>query len=216
MSANYPAVRAFCSSAAIPALVAALAVAPPLAAFPGLMASKGKPPVVHSTHVVVMKKGPTTVVSVMPDYQGSLEPFAMLLPVPADVTLESVVTLKREYVDHADQISAPRFHEFWEQDPCDEGPVEQEWQRNRKVSGSGFLGAPQPGFGERKVAKELLIDTQVRTKEGEYSISVLPAGTSPLGCSSSAWASAPSGRSRTGCAAASASRTCATCAARRT
>jgi hypothetical protein len=154
MSANYPAVRAFCSSAAIPALVAALAVAPPLAAFPGLMSSKGKPPVVHSTHVVVMKKGPTTVVSVMPDYQGSLEPFAMLLPVPADVTLESVVTLKREYVDHADQISAPRFHEFWEQDPCDEGPVEQEWQRNRKVSGSGFLGAPQPGFGEPPAARD--------------------------------------------------------------
>jgi hypothetical protein len=126
-----------------------LLVGPAAHAFPGLMASKGKPPIVNSTHIVVMKKGPTTVVSVMPDYQGGLEPFAVLLPVPPDVTAERVVTLKREYVDHADMISAPRFHEFWEQDPCDQGPTEQEWQRNLKVTGSGFLGAPQPGFGEK-------------------------------------------------------------------
>jgi MYXO-CTERM domain-containing protein len=167
-------------SSALPLVISALLVAPGAAAFPGLMASKGKPPVVHSTHVVVMKKGPTTAVSVMPDYQGSLEPFVVLLAVPPDVTADHVVTLKREYVDHADQISAPRFHEFWEQDPCDQGPTEQEWQRNLKVSGSGFLGAPQPGFGEKKVAKELLIDTSVKVKEGEYTITILPPGSSPL------------------------------------
>jgi MYXO-CTERM domain-containing protein len=168
-------------SSAFPLVISVLLAGPAAHAFPGLMASKGKPPVVNSTHIVVMKKGPTTAVSVMPDYQGSLEPFALLLPVPPDVTADHVVTLKREYVDHADMISAPRFHEFWEQDPCDQGPTEQEWQRNLKVSGSGFLGAPQPGFGEKKVAKELLIDTTVKVKEGEYTITVLPPGTSPLG-----------------------------------
>jgi hypothetical protein len=175
------AVRFSRHSSALPLLISALLVSPAATAFPGLMASKGKPPVVNSTHIVVMKKGPTTVVSVMPDYQGGLEPFAVLLPVPPDVTADRVVTLKREYVDHADMISAPRFHEFWEQDPCDQGPTEQEWQRNLKVSGSGFLGAPQPGFGEKKVAKELLIDTSVKVKEGEYTFTLLPAGTSPLG-----------------------------------
>lgn len=168
-------------SSALPLLISGLLLAPGAQAFPGLMASKGKPPVVNSTHVLVMKKGPTTVVNVMPDYQGSLEPFVLLLPVPPDVTADHVLTIKREYVDHADMISAPRFHEFWEQDPCDQGPTEQEWQRNLKVSGSGFLGAPQPGFGEKKVAKELLIDTSVKVKEGEYTFTILPAGTSPLG-----------------------------------
>jgi MYXO-CTERM domain-containing protein len=168
-------------SSAFPLVISVLLAGPAAHAFPGLMASKGKPPIVNSTHVVVMKKGPTTAVSVMPDYQGSLEPFALLLAVPPDVTLDRVVTLKREFVDHADMISAPRFHEFWEQDPCDQGPTEQEWQRNLKVTGSGFLGAPQPGFGEKKVAKELLIDTTVKVKEGEYKFTLLPPGTSPLG-----------------------------------
>lgn len=146
------------------------------------MAGKSKAPVVHATHVVVMKKGPDTAVTVMPDYQGSLEPFVLVLAVPADVTAERVVTLKRDFVDHLDVLSAPRFHEFWEQDPCDPGPVEQEWQRNLKVSGSGFLGGGDPSQGaQRKVAPELSLDVVPKTKDGEYKITVLPAGTSPLG-----------------------------------
>lgn len=145
------------------------------------MAGKKSAPVVHETHVVMLKKGPVTAVTVMPDYQGSLEPFALVLAVPADVTADRVVTLKREYVDHADTLSAPRFHEFWEQDPCDPGPAEQEWQRNLKVTGTGFLGGPDPTQGaQRKVAAELSLNVESKTKEGEYKLSVLPAGTSPL------------------------------------
>ena len=58
----------------------------------------------------------------MPDYEGPLEGFAMVLLVPADVTVDKVTTLKRDFVDRLDSLSAPRFHEYWEQDPCDPGP----------------------------------------------------------------------------------------------
>jgi hypothetical protein len=152
-----------------------LAVAAPAHAFPGFLASKTKSDIkVNSTQIVMMKKGNTTAVSVMSDYEGSLEPFAMVLVVPADVTAERVTTLKREYVDRVDSISAPRFHEYWEQDPCDPGPVEQEWERNMKANASSaFLGGgdmPQPA---QKVAKELSLDVQAKQKEGEYSFSLL-------------------------------------------
>jgi MYXO-CTERM domain-containing protein len=168
-------------SLGLSALFATFLSAAPAAAFPGFMAGKGKPPVVHATHVVVMKKGPATAVTVMPDYQGSLEPFVVVLAVPPDVVADHVVTLKREFVDHVDTLSAPRFHEFWEQDPCDQGPTEQEWQRNLKVSGSGFLGGPDPTQGaQRKVAPELSLDIVPKTKEGEYKMTVLAAGASPL------------------------------------
>jgi hypothetical protein len=162
-------------------LLASLTLASGATAFPGFMAGKTKPPVIHESAVVMMKKGPTTVVTVMPDYQGPLEPFVVVLATPADVTADHVVTLKREFVDHANQMSAPRFHEFWEQDPCDPGPAEQEWQRDLRVSGSGFLGAPAPGGGGQKVAPELSLDTQPKVKDGEYKMSVLPPGTSPIG-----------------------------------
>jgi MYXO-CTERM domain-containing protein len=160
-------------------VLASLAAAPGASAFPGFLAGKTKAPVVHSSQVVLMKKGPTSVVTVMPDYQGPLEPFVVVLATPADVVADHVVTLKREFIDHADQLSAPRFHEFWEQDPCDPGPPEQEWQRDLRVSGGGFLGGPAMG-GQKKVALELSLDTQPKVKDGEYKMSVLAAGASPI------------------------------------
>ncbi|HTQ03158.1 MAG TPA: DUF2330 domain-containing protein [Polyangiaceae bacterium] len=168
-------------SLGFPLLLASLTAASGAAAFPGFMAGKTKAPFVHETDVLVMKKGSATVVSVMPDYQGPLEPFVVALAVPADVTADHVVTLKREFVDHANQMSAPRFHEFWEQDPCDPGPPEQEWQRDLRVSGSGFLGGDSPTGGQKKVAPELSLDTTPKVKDGEYKMTVLAAGTSPIG-----------------------------------
>ncbi len=163
------------------ALVATLFVGAPAAAFPGFIAAKKETPRVHSSSVTLMKKGNTTVVSVMPDYQGSLEPFAVVLVVPPDVTADHVITLKREFLDRVDQISAPRFHEFWEQDPCDPGPVEQEWERNLKVTGGGFLGGGSISGGEKKLAKELFLDVTAKQKEGEYTFTVLGEGESPAG-----------------------------------
>jgi hypothetical protein len=153
----------------------------PAAAFPGFFASKKQEPIkTYSTQIAVMKRGADTVVSVMPDYEGPLEGFAMVLLVPADVTSEKVTTLKRDFIDRLDTLSAPRFHEYWEQDPCDPGPVEQEWERNLKVDGaaSGPLGggAPTPEAGALKPAKELFLDVKAKQKEGEYKFTLLEAG----------------------------------------
>src|SRR3954471_15066313 len=152
-----------------------LLAAAPARAFPGFLASKTKTEIkVNSTQVVLMKKGNATAVTVMSDYEGPLEPFAMVLVVPADVAADHVTTLKREYVDRLDSISAPRFHEYWEQDPCDPGPVEQEWQRSMKANASSaFLGGGDMPQSTQKVAKELSLDVQAKQKEGEYSFTLL-------------------------------------------
>ena len=153
----------------------------PAAAFPGFFASKKQEPIkTYSTQIAVMKRGADTVVSVMPDYEGPLEGFAMVMLVPPDVTADKVTTLKRDFIDRLDSLSAPRFHEYWEQDPCDPGPVEQEWERNLKVEGaaSGPLGggAPTPEAGALKPAKELFLDVKAKQKEGEYKFTLLDAG----------------------------------------
>ena len=124
---------------------------------------------VHSTNIFLMKKGETSVVSVHPDYQGPLTGFAIIIPVPKDVTADRVITLKREYGDRVAQVSAPKFAEFWEMDPCDtETPHEQEWERNLKVSAdTAFLGTVQTD-PSKKVAKEMLLDVEAKQKEGEY------------------------------------------------
>jgi hypothetical protein len=163
------------SLSALLGLCLSLSAAAPAHAFPGFLASKKSTDIkIHSTQMVIMKKGNTTAVSVMPDYEGPLEPFAMVLVVPSDVTADRVTTLKREYVDRVDALSAPRFHEYWEQDPCDPGPVEQEWERNMKAdSASAFLGGGDMPQGGQKVAKELSLDVEAKKKEGEYAFSLL-------------------------------------------
>jgi len=161
--------------------LAVLSGSRPASAFPGFFASKKSDPIkTYSTQIAVMKRGTDTVVSVMPDYEGPLEGFALIMLVPADVTADKVTTLKRDFIDRLDSLSAPRFHEYWEQDPCDPGPVEQEWERNLKVSGAagGDLGggAPTPEGAALKPAKELFLDVNAKQKEGEYKFTLLDAG----------------------------------------
>src|SRR6188768_2922630 len=186
--------RGFSISALLGACLLLFAVRP-ARAFPGFLASKTKTEIkVNSTQVVLMKKANVTAVTVMSDYEGPLEPFAMVLVVPADVAADRVTTLKREYVDRLDSISAPRFHEYWEQDPCDAGPVEQEWQRNMKAdSSSAFLGGGDMPQSTQKVAKELSLDVQAKQKEGEYSFTLLGKEESVAGWLKSKGYNVPAG-----------------------
>src|SRR6478752_2249841 len=156
--------------------LAVLSGAPHASAFPGFFASKKAEPIkTYSTQISVMKRGADTVVSVMPDYEGPLEGFAMVLLVPADVTTERVTTLKRDFIDRLDSLTAPRFHEYWEQDPCDPGPAEQEWERNLKVAPVAPVDSASPA-ATLKPAKELFLDVKAKQKEGEYKFTLLDAG----------------------------------------
>lgn len=123
---------------------------------------------VSTTKVVVMKNDGGTAVTLMPDYQGDLQPFAMIFAVPSDVNMENVQALKREFVDRVDRVSAPRFAEFWEKDPCEPGKAEQVWEVSRKAADdTGFLGVMKTD-PSKKVEKELLLDVDAQKKEGEY------------------------------------------------
>lgn len=140
----------------------------------GVYASKTKnQPISNSTYVALMKKGSDTVITVMPDYQGELEPFAWVIAVPEDVGPDRVRTLKRDFMTRLDQLSAPRFHEWWEMAPCEEGEPVQEWERNLKASSdTAFLGG-MDFSGGKKVAKELSLDVEAKQKDGEYTVTVL-------------------------------------------
>ncbi|HEU4579057.1 MAG TPA: DUF2330 domain-containing protein [Polyangiaceae bacterium] len=147
-------------------------------AFPGVIAGKGTGRrISNATQVVLLEKGDHTVVSVWSDYEGPLDRFALVLPVPSDVKLSDVRTLKRDAIDHLDEITAPRFHEFWEMDPCEPGAPEQEWERDLAVKDSSvnFLAGDAPDMsGSTKVAPELLLDLTPEFKDGEYAFRLFP------------------------------------------
>jgi hypothetical protein len=146
-------------------------------AFPGVLVGKGdEKRAVPATHVVIMTKGEYSAVTVLPEYAGPLTPFALVLAVPGDVTPDRIKSMKREFIDRVENITAPRFHEWWEQDPCDQGPTEQEWERDLRVSGGGFLNPDAPtASATKKVAREmyLRIDPIFMEKESEYTCNLL-------------------------------------------
>jgi hypothetical protein len=112
-------------------------------AFPGLCAGKDvERRTIDAAEVVVMRYREISVVTVAASYQGPLTPFALVLPIPADVTLDRVRTVKRGMLSRLAEVSAPRFHPFFEQDPCDASRTEQRWEEHVRARGRGFLVQP--------------------------------------------------------------------------
>ena len=71
-----------------------------------------------ATQVVLVRDGTRTVLSMQNDYQGPLEDFAMVVPVPVVLHEKDVKTLPKAVFDHVDALGSPRLVEYWEQDPC--------------------------------------------------------------------------------------------------
>ncbi len=137
----------------------------------------------HTTHEVVVKKGNVSVVTVMIDYDGPVAPFAVLMPVPSDVTVERVQAVKREFMARVEQLSAPRFHAFYEMDPCDQSLVVQDWEVRYEASGSGFLAPSFMPPPERNwtVSNEIGIATKpvFKRDESEFRFHVLQVRQAP-------------------------------------
>lgn len=126
---------------------------PGVRAFPGFVVAKDSAPrVVRSTSVVLVRHAGYTVVTVMAEVEGALAPFALVLPVPADVTTARLRTVRRGVLARVEAVSAPRLHAFYEQDPCDVGNVEQAWEEHVKPGGRGFLTPEGVPPAERRYA----------------------------------------------------------------
>ncbi len=115
-----------------------------------------------------MRHDDQTVLSMQNSYQGPLEDFAMVVPVPEILQKENVKTLPKEIFDTVDQMSAPRLVEYWERDPCrsvDGFLPEGAGIRGRGLGGLATSGRGTGGGGYVEVAAEF--------KVGEYDIQVL-------------------------------------------
>jgi hypothetical protein len=109
-------------------------------AFPGVVVAKDDAVrTLPATEIVVLRHAGFSVVTVAARYAGPLSPFALLLPVPADVVASEVRTVKRGILARVEEVSAPRFHVFFEQNPCVSGAPEQSWEEHVRAQGPGFL-----------------------------------------------------------------------------
>jgi len=154
-------------------LIAGMLMAAKASALPGLLVgADGERRASTTTHVVLLSHPQVSIVTVMTDVQGPIARFAVVLPVPSDVTSSRVRTVKREFVDRVEEISAPRYHEFYEMSPCEPGPAVQEWEQRLEAVGTGFLGPDVPAVGSVfEVSNDIAVPVTPVFKESENELS---------------------------------------------
>jgi hypothetical protein len=117
-----------------------------------------------ATSVILMRDGRTTVLSMQNDYEGPVEDFAMVVPVPTAIDRENVRTLPRDVFRKVEELSAPRLVEYWEEEPwCFDGRTAMGYG-----SGMGATGALGDG----------MVDIHARFEVGEYDVVVLSSSDS--------------------------------------
>jgi hypothetical protein len=154
-------------------LCAAMSSAVPAGAFPGLVIAKDESiRTVRSTKLVVMQRTGHSVVTIMAEVEGPAAPFALLVPVPSDVTANGLRTVRRNTLARLEALTAPRYHAFYEQDPCGGATVEQAWDEHVKAGGRGFLTPDFLPPADRHYAVSNAISTPIaptfKGSEGEF------------------------------------------------
>jgi hypothetical protein len=97
----------------------ALAVAPNAEAFCGFYVAKADASLYNQASQVVMaRKDGKTVLSLMNDYQGELQDFALVVPVPQVLQEGQIHIGDAALFQRIDNFSAPRLVEYRDDDPC--------------------------------------------------------------------------------------------------
>jgi hypothetical protein len=125
----------------------------------------------NATQVALMRNGTRTVLSMQNDYQGPLEDFALVIPVPVVLKKEQVKVLKKQVFTRLDTLSAPRLVEYWEQDPCPK-PLSGD---SFGYGGLGLRGVGSGGGGYGFGTGRLGVKVEAEFDVGEYEVVVLSA-----------------------------------------
>ena len=123
-----------------------------------------------ATNVVLMRAGTRTVLSMQNDYQGPLEDFAMVVPVPVVLHEPDVKILPKQVFHNTDALGSPRLVEYWEQDPC---PLPMPTADAAFGAGRAMVPASPMAMDEK--AKKESVRIEAKFDVGEYKILILSA-----------------------------------------
>jgi hypothetical protein len=116
----------------------------------------------HASQVALVRSGDRTVLTMANDFQGELNEFALVIPVPTFIKREQIKVVDKALLDHLDAYSAPRLVEYFDEDPC----------RPRIMEMAQSAGVPMPAAAPLK-KHGVTIEAQYTV--GEYDILILSA-----------------------------------------
>jgi hypothetical protein len=151
------------------ALLALAATAGRAEAFCGFYVSKADGKLFNkASHVVLVRDGDRTAITMSNDFRGDPKEFAMVVPVPTSIQREQINVGDQALVEHLDAFTAPRLVEYIDPDPC-RVIAEERFSMRRALPSA----APAKQLGDR--VGSLGVTIEARYTVGEYDILILSA-----------------------------------------
>jgi len=123
----------------------------------------------EASQVIIARDGDRTILTMANDYQGELQDFAMVVPVPTLLTEEQVRVGDPEIITRLDKFSAPRLVEYFDSNPCEVRAFNDRLLgRQQSVLESAAVPAPT-------AAADLGVTVEAEFTVGEYDIVILSA-----------------------------------------
>ncbi|MEM9769275.1 MAG: DUF2330 domain-containing protein [Cyanobacteria bacterium P01_D01_bin.71] len=161
-------------AAGLIAAIACLMFATPALAFCGFYVARADTSLYNqASQVAISRDGDRTVLTMANDYQGDVQDFALVVPVPTVIQREQVSVAEPAILDRLDAFSAPRLVEYFDDDPCRipcpecgiDPDTEDTLQRLTEESGGAFQ-SPIDALG---------VTIEASFSAGEYDILILGA-----------------------------------------
>ena len=118
-----------------------------------------------ASQVALVRDGDHTVLTMANDFQGDLDEFALVVPVPTFIERRQIAVVDKVLLDHLDAFTAPRLVEYFDEDPC----------RRQELEGFDSLKmrAPLPAAAGPRRDRGVTIEATYTV--GEYDILILSA-----------------------------------------
>jgi hypothetical protein len=145
--------------------------APRADSFCGFYVARGDAKIFNkASKVVMVRDEDRTVLTMVNDFKGNPEEFAVVVPVPTSISKQQIHIGDKAVVDHLDAYSAPRLVEYFDPDPCQIMAMKEQ----------GLMGmmqrAPAAARDEADArARALGVTIESRYTVGEYDILILSA-----------------------------------------
>lgn len=146
-------------------LVAVVAVLAPAgaSAFCGFYVAKANSELFNqASKVVFVRHDGKTVITMVNDYQGALQEFALVVPVPSVLQRGQIHVTENALVDHLDAYTAPRLVEYFDEDPC---------RVREELRATALPASPQ----QAARSDALGVTVEAEYAVGEYDIVILSA-----------------------------------------
>jgi hypothetical protein len=121
-----------------------------------------------ASQVVLVRDGNRTVITMANDFDGDVNDFAVVIPVPTKIEREQINVGDRAIVQHLDAYTAPRLVEYHDPDPCMRYEL-------YKMSRESAVPSSTAANDAVKSARSLGVVIEASYTVGEYDILILSA-----------------------------------------